>query len=214
VQWHRGTIYNHRQLRLGGRSSRVPRSVRRRQSVRSPSARRTVGQTTTMSDPSGWKRRRMTAADAVRRPSMTAPSTRASGRGSSGEQTGNVHCWRCGQHIAPGSTFHTGHSNDRGVVLGAECVSCNLSTAASEGVKTANRNRKLRRQGLLPPVPPLPLPAGVCRIHGGVRWHALEGLVRRDASSSEHGCGSRASALVRVLLRLVPADDLPRIGVR
>lgn len=38
-------------------------------------------------------------------------------------------CWRCRQLIFPGFPWHLGHSDDRTVIQGPECPSCNLSAA-------------------------------------------------------------------------------------
>lgn len=43
---------------------------------------------------------------------------------------GVVNCWRCLKPIAPSGDFHLGHDdNDRSIIRGPECPSCNLSAA-------------------------------------------------------------------------------------
>lgn len=43
---------------------------------------------------------------------------------------GVVNCWRCLKLIPPDGDFHLGHDeNDRTVIRGPECPSCNLSAA-------------------------------------------------------------------------------------
>lgn len=45
-------------------------------------------------------------------------------------ETGEVNCWRCLRPILPGADFHLGHDdNDRSIIRGPECPSCNLSAA-------------------------------------------------------------------------------------
>ena len=80
-------------------------------------------------------------------------------------EAGNGWCWRCGKWLPPGSKWHTGHSDDRTTVMGGECVSCNLGTAASKGARVANANRKARKAGLLPPAPLPPAQPRICKPH-------------------------------------------------
>lgn len=58
---------------------------------------------------------------------------------------GRGYCWRCGRLLYPGQ-WHVGHSDDRTVIRGPECASCNLTVAASKGARVANANRKARRR--------------------------------------------------------------------
>ena len=36
-------------------------------------------------------------------------------------------CWRCGRPIAPGASWHLGHTDDGSAHAGIECVPCNTS---------------------------------------------------------------------------------------
>lgn len=119
-----------------------------------------------MSDPSGWHRRTPTPADAARRAEYdSAAYRRERARLGREVKAGRAYCWRCGQHIPPGSKWHTGHIDDRSTVMGAEYAGCNVRTAASKGARTANANRKARKAGLLRPASkPAPTPLR-CRPH-------------------------------------------------
>lgn len=130
-----------------------------------------------MSDPSGWKRRQTTPADAARRAEYDSPEYRRE-RARLGREVkaGRASCWRCGGWIAPGSKWNVGHDDhDRSIIRGAEDESCNLKSAASKGARTANANRKARKAGLLPSAPSTPArraptttpaPRPVCTAHG------------------------------------------------
>lgn len=51
-------------------------------------------------------------------------------------EAGLVNCWRCGQRIHPGTTWHLGHDDDRTKIMGPEHKFCNESAAgkASHGI--------------------------------------------------------------------------------
>lgn len=95
-----------------------------------------------------WANKRPTAADAVRRREYDSPAYRAT-RKALGQQVaaGLGRCWRCGRTIPPGTAWHTGHDdNDRTVIRGVECVTCNLSAASRKASRATNARRRARRQ--------------------------------------------------------------------
>lgn len=91
-----------------------------------------------------WANKKKTAADAERQRQYDSPEYRRIRAGIKLlVASGNAYCWRCTRHLPPGSKVHTGHDdNDRTIIRGAECVDCNLKTAASKGARVANANRK------------------------------------------------------------------------
>lgn len=63
---------------------------------------------------------------------------------------GRGHCWRCGQHIPPGTPtayqgrqgWVVGHDDhDVTIIRGAECYRCNQAAATRKGAQTANTGR-------------------------------------------------------------------------
>lgn len=45
-------------------------------------------------------------------------------------QAGLAACWRCRRPIRPDEAWHLGHDdNDRAIIRGVECITCNLSAA-------------------------------------------------------------------------------------
>lgn len=82
-----------------------------------------------------WQRRSFTDAARERQRQYRSPEHKAERRRVADEvEAGEAFCWRCGQHIPPGSPFHLGHDDDdRSVYRGAECPECNLRAAARKG---------------------------------------------------------------------------------
>ena len=95
---------------------------------------------------SGWHRKTRTAADARRAAEYRSPHYKQTRQAVKAQvDAGLAHCWRCGQPIPPGTTFHLGHhDDDRTRLMGAECPPCNLKAAASKGARVANARRKQR----------------------------------------------------------------------
>lgn len=94
-----------------------------------------------MSKASGWHRKKPnTPAQRARRAVYDSPAYRAIRRMLIAEHAaGSGFCWRCGRHIPPSMPRHTGHDdNDRSVIRGNECPSCNLSSAAKKGARKRN----------------------------------------------------------------------------
>lgn len=54
--------------------------------------------------------------------------------------SGTVNCWRCGQPIPPGTTWHLGHTDDRTAWVGPEHAKC--STADGGRKTTAKLNAR------------------------------------------------------------------------
>jgi hypothetical protein len=63
-------------------------------------------------------------------------------------EAGAGYCWRCGGWLQPGRMFHLGHDdNDRTIIRGPECPSCNLTAAGRKGARISNR-RSIQRWAL------------------------------------------------------------------
>jgi hypothetical protein len=54
---------------------------------------------------------------------------------------GEVHCWRCGRWIEPGSRWDLGHDEDRSVTRGPEHQACNRATATHKAERTGRRRQ-------------------------------------------------------------------------
>lgn len=55
---------------------------------------------------------------------------------------GGVTCWRCHEPIHPGQPFHLGHDDDdRRIIRGPECPTCNLSAAGKASHRTDPRGQ-------------------------------------------------------------------------
>lgn len=90
----------------------------------------------------GWHRRNNNspAAKARKRQYNSREHRQRRTAGQHQVDAGKAHCWRCGQHIPPGTTWHLGHDDyDRTIYRGTECVRCNLTAAARKGNHITNR---------------------------------------------------------------------------
>jgi hypothetical protein len=96
---------------------------------------------------SGWHRKRFDAAAAQRKREYNSTAYKRARAAAKREvDAGRAHCWRCGTWLPPRSEFHLGHDDDdRSIIRGAECPSCNLKAAASTGAKVANARRNAQQ---------------------------------------------------------------------
>lgn len=91
-------------------------------------------------------KRRPTAADRQRARDYNSAEHKAHRKaGQRLVDSGQAHCWRCGNYLPPGKPWHVGHDdNDRRITRGPECVPCNLTAAARKGARIANARRSGR----------------------------------------------------------------------
>lgn len=92
-----------------------------------------------MAKPSGWHRKRNSAAEQARTAQYASPEHRAM-RKALGQQVaeGRASCCRCGRPIAPGTRWHADHDDARTGYLGAAHASCNVRAAAVKGARKRN----------------------------------------------------------------------------
>lgn len=97
-----------------------------------------------MSNPSGWHRKRPGAADAVRKRKYDSAEHRAARREVARlVAAGLAQCWRCGTRTA--AKWHAGHNDGGDRYMGPECSTCNLRAAARKGALIANARRAAAR---------------------------------------------------------------------
>lgn len=104
---------------------------------------------------SGWHRKTNDAAARARAASYRTPEYRAAEAAiTEAVAVGVALCWRpdCRRPLPLGKDrlgrrlWHVGHDDDdRRIIRGGECASCNLRKAASQGARVANARRKAAR---------------------------------------------------------------------
>lgn len=98
-----------------------------------------------MTNPTGWHRKRDTAAVKARAARYDAAHRALRKRLKVEVDAGRATCWRCGNPITPGSKWELGH-NDAGTEhRGPEHFKCNRRSAARKGALIANAQRKTTR---------------------------------------------------------------------
>lgn len=118
-----------------------------------------------------WSRKTITPAAIERRKQYRSPEHRAArAKVLALVESGEAFCWRCGQHIPPGSPVHAGHDDeDRSVYRGAECPDCNLRAAARKGRAMQGKARTFLQRAAAS-VTPVEKPCDGCTRVFITRW--------------------------------------------